>query len=272
MSKSLKQSVIAALLIYIAILCFLFFFQRNLQYHPKGEILSLASYKLDGFEEKKIATEDNIEIFAWYKKPDISNGKIILYFHGNAGNLGDRSSKIKDFAKEGFGILAISYRGYYGSSGSPSEAGLLNDARTAINFLIRNNYKPEDIILFGESLGSGVAMQLSAEFKVFAVVLESPFSSITNVAQNSYWFVPVDLILKDKFESIKYANKNSAPVLIFHGTEDRVVAYLEGKKLFESITAPKRLVTVEGAGHLNFEHQFLLEEMRRFFAENANVK
>lgn len=257
----------AALVVYLFILVFLFIFQRNLQYHPNGVITSLESYDLKNFEEKILTTKDDLKILSWYKKPSNKNEKIILYFHGNAGNMGDRAHIFKKISLNEFGVLAISYRGYFGSEGKPSEAGLIMDAEAALNFLFTEGYKSQDIIFFGESLGSGVATQLAEKFSPYALILESPFSSIVNVAKKSYWFVPVDLILKDKFESIKYITKVSAPILIFHGTNDNVVPYREGEKLFNAINSPKKFITIQDGGHLNFGDEFLIKEIKNFLKE-----
>lgn len=255
--------MLTAVLTYLFFLTLLFVFQRKLQYFPMGKVQAVSAYGLTGFSEEILTTKDETKILSWYR-PAKNNEKIILYFHGNAGNLGDRSHKFAAFAADGFGVLAISYRGYSGSAGKPSETGLLLDADAALQFLLDQGYSEKNIILFGESLGSGVAVQLAAKHSFSAIILESPFSSIVGVAQKTYWFVPVNLLLKDKFESIKFLPKIYSPILIFHGTKDPIVLYSEGKRLFDAATAPKKLITIEGAGHLNFGEEFLLHEMEKF--------
>lgn len=265
---NLSKIIIIALAIYVFLLAFLFFFQRKLQYIPLGKVRPLALYHLDGFVEEKLTIEDGTKILAWYKTAQ-KNEKIILYFHGNAGNLGDRAHRFDAFSKNGFGVLAITYSGYSGSEGKPSEATLIKDGEAAFKFLLDKGYMPQDIVLFGESLGAAVAVQLANKFDFYALVLESPFASVVGVAQKTYWFVPVKLMLKDKFESVKFAPKISSPVLVFHGTADLVVAYSEGRKLFEAIKSPKKFITVEGAGHLSFADEFLLEEIKEFLVEKG---
>jgi len=245
-------------------LSFLFFFQRKLQYVPTGKIEKVAT----DFREEILTTEDGVKILSWFKAPQKSQ-KIILYFHGNAGNLGDRARKFEVFANSGFGVMAISYRGYFGSGGTPSEAGLLNDARAAFKYLLDLGYLPKDIILYGESLGSGVAVQMAAKFDVAALVLEAPYSSIIDVAKQSYWFAPVSLILKDKFESIKFAPKVTAPTLIIHGNADKIVSISEGKKLYQEIKVRKKFIEVDGAAHLQFPNEFLLEQLQQFLLEKS---
>jgi hypothetical protein len=268
MWQSFKKPMLALLLTYFAIIGLMFFFQKKLQYHPSGKIQPVSFYSLNNFEEKTLTTKDGIKILAWYKKPE--DKKTILYFHGNAGNMGERAHKFEAFARAGFGVLAISYRGYPSSEGTPSEAGFMNDAFAALQFLFDQGFKSQDIILFGESLGSGVAVELAVKSDFAAVVLESPFSSAVSVGQRRYWFAPVFLLLKDKFESIKLAPKIPSPVLILHGTKDEVVPYDEGQKLFAAIRSEKKFVTIDGAGHLNFGDQFLVSEMEKFLDETKN--
>lgn len=255
-----------AISIYLGLLIFMFLFQRNLQYFPMGKIAAISSYSLAGFEEKILTTADQGKILAWYK-PAKSGQKVILYFHGNAGNMGDRAYKFAAFSEKDFGVLAISYRGYSGSNGKPTEAAMRLDSKAALDFLLSQNYQPQDIIFFGESLGASIAIQLAEGFNPYALILESPFSSAASVGQRSYWFIPVRLLLKDKFDSMKFAGKISAPTLIIHGTADAVVPYEEGQILFNALKVNKKFVTVEKAGHLDFTEEFLIEEMEKFLKE-----
>ena len=274
MLKNSKRIIFAVGFTYLLLLSFLFLFQRNILYRPSSNLNTQSSYGnnqenlsqvLPGFTVENLTTSDDVKILAWYKKS--ANNKVVLYFHGNAGNLFKRTSKFKSFSENKYGVLAVSYRGYLGSGGSPSEVGLLKDADAALQFLFDEGYKPNDIILFGTSLGSGVSVQLATKFKPFAVILESPFSSIVDVAKETYWYAPIDLILKDKFESVKYAPQITSPVLIIHATGDKVVPYKFGKKLFDAINAPKKLVTVEADLHSRFEDKFVIAEMKKFFTE-----
>lgn len=261
---NLKKRMIAASTIYFIFLLFLFLFQRNIQYLPSGRIFDISNYSLVGFSQEILTTQDSIKILSWYKKPSLSEKKIILYFHGNAGNIADRAHKLSSFSKDGFGIMAISYRGYSGSEGSPTESGLICDAQAALEFLFNKGYKEEDIILFGESLGSAVAVQLATKYNFAALILESPFSSIVSVARKDYWFVPLNLLVKDKFESVKVVSRITSPILIIHGTNDKVVPYDEAQKLYKAINSKKKLITVDEAGHLDFRKEFLLKEVRVF--------
>lgn len=253
------KTMLLAIVTYLSLIALLFFYQRELQYIPTGK----AEKMPEGFVAENLITDDGIKILSWFRKPQ-QGQKVILYLHGNHGNIGDRFEIVSAFADSGFGVLAISYRGYFGSEGKPSEAGLIKDSEAAVKFLLDLGYGLQDIILFGESLGSGVAVQLAAKSNFAAVVLESPFSSIVSVAKKVYWFAPVDLIIKDRFDSEKFAPQITSPVLIFHGTADKVVSFAEGKKLFNAIKSPKKFIEIQGAGHLGLSGEFLAEEIASF--------
>ena len=149
---------------------------------------------------------------------------------------------------DGSGLIALSYRGYGGSSGRPTEKGLLADAAAAYEFAIAR-YSAERIVLWGESLGSAVAIALAADNPVGRLVLEAPFTSAVDVGAQHYWFVPVRLFMKDQFRSDLVAGKITAPVLVVHGEDDRVVPLTLGKRLYDLVRSPKSFVSVPRAGH-----------------------
>ncbi|MFM2200667.1 MAG: hypothetical protein RL769_722 [Pseudomonadota bacterium] len=155
---SFKSILIIFFVIYIALLILIYVFQRSLQYFPSG-----TSTLPSGFEEVKLKTQDDVEIMVWQKIPE-KYKKIIVYFHGNAGNIGDRTYRLETFVEKGYGVVALSYRGYFGSQGSPSQTGLINDAKAVMRYLNSKNISKQDLILFGESLGSGVAVQVGANY------------------------------------------------------------------------------------------------------------
>ncbi len=260
----LKKIMLTALLVYSTLLLILFLAQRRIQYLPTGKILTLDAYKLSDFSEQTITTIDGVKIFAWFKDRREKNRKIIFYLHGNGGSLGDRAYRYRKFADKGYGVLAISYRGYKKSEGSPSEKGLILDAKAGLDFLLKKGFVNDDIIIYGESLGSGVATQLAANQDFNLLILESPYSSIVSVASKTYWYVPLRFLLKDKFESVKYSPKIKTPTIIFHGKKDSVVSFKEGKKLFESIKAVKDFILDENLGHVEFDPSFVLEEITNF--------
>lgn len=243
---------------YILVVILMYFFQRNFLYYPFGKILITP----EDFEQVNMTTTDNVNIYGWYKKPN-KGQKTILYFHGNAGNLMGRSDRFENFAKY-YGVLAISYRGYAKSSGKPSEKGFYIDAQTALNFLRKHYTRDEDIIVFGESIGSAVAINLASKYDFNALILEAPFTSIYDIAKETYWFLPVNLILKDRFESSKLAPKINTPVIIFHATRDYVVPFKLGKQLFELFKSEKRFVGIEGDFHIALTADYLIKYILEF--------
>jgi fermentation-respiration switch protein FrsA (DUF1100 family) len=181
---------------------------------------------------------------------------LILYFHGNAGGLDLRVERFRAITKAGMGLLGIEYRGYASSTGSPSERGLKLDGEAAYAAAIASGAAPERIVVLGESLGSGVAVALAVRQKVGALVLDSPYSSIADVAAAAYWFVPVRTLLRDPFHNDLLIGLVRAPTLMVHGAKDPVVPIRFGEKLFALANPPKEFWRVEGAGHLAMGERF----------------
>ena len=170
----------------------------------------------------RLKTEDGESLLAW-SFPPAPERPLILYFHGNAGGLDLRAERFHAIAKAGMGLLAIEYRGYASSTGSPSERGLKLDGEAAYAAAIASGVAPERIVPLGESLGSGIAIALAARHKIGALVLDSPYSSIADVAAATYWFMPVRALLRDPFRNDLLIGSVEAPTLIVHGTKDGVV-------------------------------------------------
>jgi len=253
--------LIKILVFYIFIVAFMYFFQRNFLYFPFGKILIVP----EDFQEVNLKTADGTNIYGWFS-PAQKGQKTILYFHGNAGNLSGRSDRFEKFATQ-YGVMAISYRGYAKSGGEPTQEGFFQDADSAFEFLKSKNISSKDIILFGESIGSAVAVNLASKHDFGALVLEAPFTSILSIAQKTYWFLPVSLILKDRFESDKIASKVSAPVLIFHADKDYLVPFAEGKKLYELFNSPKRFIEIDGDFHIALSGDYLMKHITEYLQE-----
>jgi uncharacterized protein len=197
----------------------------------------------------RLKTEDGESLLAW-SFPPAPGRPLILYFHGNAGGLDLRAERFRAIAEAGMGLLGIEYRGYASSTGSPSEPGLKLDGEAAYATAIASGVAPQRIVALGESLGSGVAVALAARHELGALVLDSPYSSIADVAAATYWFAPVRALLRDPFRNDLLIGSVKAPVLIVHGTKDGVVPIRFGEKLFALANQPKEFWRVEGAVHL----------------------
>jgi uncharacterized protein len=240
----------SALAAYGVVVGALFVFQRHLLYLPGGGPPDLGTLAAIGVREVRLTTADALSLLAWYLPP--GDGRpVIAYFHGNGGHIGYRAERLRWFAREGYGVLMAEYRGYGGNPGTPNEAGLLTDAAAALDFLEAEGFAPNRIVLYGESLGSGVAVPVAAQRQVAALILEAPFTSVAEVAQYHYSFMPAGALVRDRFDSLARIGDVKAPILILHGERDRVVPVRFGRALFDAASEPKELWVAPEAGHEN---------------------
>ena len=258
----LKWLLIFALVGYGGLVAFLYVGQRALQYFPERFRTSPAAAGLPEAEEVVLDSGDGERVIIWHIAPR-GEKPVVLYFHGNGGALAGRVERLRALTADGTGVVALSYRGYGGSSGRPTETGLIADAFDAYAFAAAR-YPASRIALWGESLGSGVAIALAAEKPVARVVLESPFTSVADIAAQIYWFLPVRWLIKDPFRSDLRIGKVTAPVLILHGERDAVVPIALGERLYALIDAPKRFVRLPGAGHNDLGAHGALDAAREF--------
>lgn len=247
-------------ILYIFLLLVIFIFQRNLLYVPAGKYHSPERFGLKNFEEVSIKTSDGLSLAAWYRDVESKNYTII-YLHGNASNLGWKAYLYKLLSNLEFGVLALEYRGYFGNPGSPSEEGLYEDARSAINFLVNEkNISSENIILIGRSLGTGVAIKMATEFDLHSLILFSPYDSIAEVAQLHYWYLPAKYMIKDRFDALSIAHKVEEQVFIFHGNDDDIIPITNGRNLYEAIKSQKEFIELQGKGHNDIDLKNILKD------------
>ncbi len=244
----IKLTLMTFGLVYASALSGLYLMQRELQYFPSRADPAPEALGLEGVERVLLATPDGETLVLWHS-PAPSGRPTVLFLHGNAGSIADRAQRLAFYQSRGLGAAFLSWRGYGGSSGRPSEAGLLADARTAYDHLVGTGIAPERIVLVGESLGSGIAVPLAASVPVSSVVLEAPFTSATAVARLAYPWVPVGLLMKDQFRSSAHIAKVNAPLLILHGERDGVIPFAFGKTLFAGANEPKTFVSLGPVGH-----------------------
>jgi fermentation-respiration switch protein FrsA (DUF1100 family) len=222
--------------------------QRRLMYFPNRERIPPAAAGLFEVAEKVLATPDGERVVAWTGKA-AAGQPTLLYFHGNGGGLLERAERIRRFRREGWGVLLMAYRGYAGSSGSPSERANLADGRLAYGALLAEGVAQKDIILYGESIGTGVAAHLAAELPAGGLVLEAPFTSAVEVGARAYPFLPVSLLLKDRYETRNCIGRVRMPLLILHGEQDNTIPVAMARELFRLANEPKRLATFPAGGH-----------------------
>jgi hypothetical protein len=269
--------VLAAVLVgvYVVILAALFLGQRALLFPASPRQASAAEAGLEGAGDVVLTTPDGERLVGWWRPPQPGRA-VIVYFHGNGGSLYDRRFRVRALMEGGRGVLAVSYRGYSGSTGRPSEPGLHTDARTA-HAWVTQGYEAERIVLYGESLGSGVAVRLAAERPVGGVILDAPFTSTADVARRLYGWLPVGLLMRDQFPSVDVIGAVKAPILILHGERDGVTPIGLGERLFAAAAEPKRMVRLPGGHEGNMEaglaawRGFVAEAEARFKALPRNA-
>ena len=234
---------------YVLTLAGLAVFQRRLQYFPDRRLTDLAQTGMSGGEELRLTTADGETLVAWHFPAKVGR-PLILYFHGNAGALVDRVPRFRMFTAHGYGLLAVSYRGYGGSTGLPTQSGLMQDGEAAYREARARGYDGDRIILMGASLGTGVAIALAATHEAAALVLEAPYLSALDVASRHYGIFPVRWLMLDQFRSDFAIRDVHVPVLMVHGEEDNVIPISSAKRLFELANEPKTFVSVPGGNHL----------------------
>lgn len=238
---------------YLMLVSGLYVGQRQLLYLPDRAIPSRTASGVPEMSEVRLHTDDGLDLLAWHRQAAPGRATIV-YLHGNGGHIGYRGERVRPFIDSGFGVLLVQYRGYGGNPGRPSEQGLMADARAALAFLDTAGVSPAATVLYGESLGSTVAVAIAAEQAtagqpVAALVLEAPLSSVSDVAAHHYPWVPVRWLLKDRFEAVARIVGVGAPVLIIHGEADDIVPIRYGRALFEAAREPKEAAWVPGGGH-----------------------
>ncbi|MGF1620912.1 MAG: alpha/beta hydrolase [Rhodomicrobiaceae bacterium] len=253
--------------LYLVLAVSIYAFQRSLIFYPDATYSTPAESGLSGVNEVKLTTPDGETLIAWYAEADPGQ-PTILYFHGNAGNLVNRAPRIERFARAGYGTFMLAYRGYGGSTGKPSESAIVADAALAYDHLRGLGVPSRDILAYGESLGSGVAVQLAATHEVGALILDAPYTSLPAIGKRLYPFLPVETFMTDRFDSERHIAKVRAPILILHGTNDGVIPVELGRELFETAHEPKVMAELEGAGHSDIYMFDALEHLERFIAQH----
>jgi fermentation-respiration switch protein FrsA (DUF1100 family) len=260
----LKWLLITVLVGYAGVAALAYVAQRALMYFPERTRTAPAAAGFPQAEEIELITSDSERVIAWHVPPR-GEKPVVLYFQGNGGALNLRAGRFARIVADGTGLLALSYRGYGGSTGRPSEAGLLRDAQATYTYAAAR-YPAERLVPYGESLGSGVAVALAAEHKVGKVILETPFTSAADIGAAAYPFLPVRLLMHDRFRSDERIGKVTAPVLVLHGARDTVVPIRYGERLYALISAPKKFVRFPEGHHSDLDSHGAQAAVRDFLA------
>jgi len=248
---------------YLGLIALMYLFQRRLMYFPDARRIAPAAAALPQAQEVTFAASDGVPLIGWLIPPRCA--LLILYFQGNAGGPDLRAERFKWLTADGAGLLALCYRGYGGSGGSPSEEGLIRDARAAYDFAC-DRYPASRLVPFGESLGSAVAIALAAEREVAGLILDAPFTSAADVGAAAYPFAPVRWLIEDTFHSDRRIGRVHAPLLALHGERDTIVPIRFGEALFALANEPKRMVRFARGGHVDLDDHGAANEVKAFLA------
>lgn len=274
---NLAIGVVAGLLLVVVLIRlfenrFIFFPPR----YPEG-FASPQGYgpALGGIEEVWMTTDDNVKLNAWFLS-DPASPKALLVFHGNAENIGYGLPRLKVFSRLGVSVLAVDYRGYGKSEGSPDEQGVYDDADAAYRYLIETrHFEPKNIFIYGQSLGSAVATDLASRRECGGLVIESSFTSAREVARGSFRIPFLEYVPRSRFDSLAKIARVRAPVLVIHGKIDALFPFTMGRRLYEAAAGPKSWLLVENAGHddvFQTGGEKYLEVLRRFLAGDKTVE
>lgn len=240
--------------------------QDQLLYQPDPRLIAPET---DGppIEVVRLTASDGTKLVAWYLPPK-GDKPVMLYFSGNAQGLAYQKWRWRRLDKAGVGFLAVGYRGYSGSEGKPSEAGLQRDGEAAYAW-VAARYPEQRIVIHGYSLGSGVAVQLATHHPARALILEAPYTSTVDAAKAHYPFLPVGLLMRDRYPSIDRIGQVRMPLLVIHGDRDSVIPYSLGRRLFGAANDPKQFITMEGSDHNTLVRDGLYGYVWRYLNEDA---
>lgn len=236
--------------VYLVFVASMGLMQKSLMYFPDKTHFVPMEWALQELKPLDVTAEDGLKTTSWYR-PALARDKFTIVFcQGNAGHLGYRNYKVRPWLDAGYGVLMIGYRGF-SNPGSPSEEGLYADARAAIEALRKQGLSEKAMVLYGESLGTGVATQMATEYEASALILESPYTSVPDVGADRYPMVPVHFLLRDKYDSLSKIKDVHMPLLLLHGEADDVVPAKFGKQLFAAANEPKQAEYFPDIGHNN---------------------
>lgn len=258
--------IAVCLVLYVVAVAALYTFQRALLYPiPQTVRTPPAAAGFPEADEVIATTGDGERVILWHVPPK-ADRPVVIFFHGNGEVLAWRVPRFRALTADGTGLVALSFRGYAGSTGKPTERALLEDGAAAYDFAAAR-YSPSRIVPWGYSLGSGVAVALAAKRPVGAVVLEAPYTSIVDVAAAVYPLFPVRWLMHDRFHSDRLIGELAAPLLVLHGEKDSVIAAAFGRRLYALAPEPKRFVAFENGTHINLDEQGALRIAQDFLDE-----
>jgi hypothetical protein len=264
--RNFKVFLISFLTVYFAFNALVYAKQRDMMYIPSLERVTPADVGLDEVEEVALTTAFNVELISWFARPR-DDRPTVLFFHGNAGAVEHRAYRFREFMAHGYGVFVLGYPGYGGNAGEPSEPGFHEASQLAYDYLRASGFEADDIVIYGESIGSGVAVQLAARVDAKGLILEAPMSSAVAVAREHYALLVATFFLRDSYRSEDYIDRIDMPLLVIHGEKDAIIPLGLGRELVERAVEPKKLVVIEGAGHNNLS-EYSAGRIAREFIES----
>ena len=246
-------------MVYIFSAIFLYFFsglllymlQRRILFNTSGHPGAPKEYKLLKTKEIYITTEDGINLLSWHHLGN-SNLPLLIYFQGNSYHIGDRANRIKKYIDVNWNVIILSWRGFGGNKGNPTEKNLYKDGEAILKWVRENTkFSKNQIIIYGESLGSGVAVELGIRYSFLSIVLEAPFTSVSEIAMKRYRIFPTKYLVKDRFDNLSKIDKLKSPLLIISGKKDEIVPHEHSIRLLKKAKVKKRSVFIDEAIHNN---------------------
>lgn len=268
-----RHTAVLALSGYIVLVAIMYFMQRDFLYFPFKIFPNPTLIGVGDMQVIEVTTSDHLKLKALYKPPATPSMPVIVHFHGNGGSIAIRGSRAREYIDNGgYGYLLAEYRGYAANPGKPTETGLYNDARAYMKWLtIDQNIPQSQIVLYGESLGTGIATQMALEFAdVRALVLEAPYTTMAAVAQKHMFWLPAYWLISDRYNNIDKVQDVKVPLLVLHGAKDAVVPFRQGQKVFQNAKTDKRFEAFSEANHVNLYDYGAGAKVRHFLAAHPS--
>jgi pimeloyl-ACP methyl ester carboxylesterase len=272
-TKMVTSTVIFLIIAYVAICLLLFLFQRFLIYFPDKNIVFTPAQIGLTYEDVTLTTSDHEKIHAWWIAADTS-APVLLFCHGNAGNISHRLESIQIFHALGLNVVIFDYRGFGRSSGTPDEEGTYRDAESVWNYLIaEKNFHPEQIVIFGRSLGSGIASWLARQHQPGALILESSYTSLPDLGARIYPYFPVRLLARYHYPTVNNLRHINSPVLFIHSRDDEIIHFVLGEENFRQANEPKQFLEIQGSHNDGFlvSGQIYREQIGAFLAAHLDT-
>jgi uncharacterized protein len=262
MRRGLFRLIGGAILLYVTIVALAYFNQRSFLYHPDTKRYTPSQAGLEGFQDVTINISE-ARLVSWWRPPADPAGPVIIAFHGNGGALADRAGHYADIAGKELGLLTVGYPGYGGNGGAPSEEAFFKTAQANYDWLIQKGYKAQQIVILGQSMGTGVAIWLAQKNPSAGLVLQSPYTSIVDMAGLQMPFIPANLLLKDRFDSLSRIGNITVPIGWIHSKNDELIPIAMGQKLFAAARSRKCRLTLQAGGHNDMNSSAVADFVRR---------